>query len=452
MALLDNVIREVEQKFGLGNKAAAFIAETVRYLFASEQGGLRGILERFKAAGLGDVAASWVAKGKENLPLTGGQVEEALGSRLITRLGSLFSLPDGNIRDALATVIPKLVDLLTPDGFVPNGLPADIQAFLNSSAARFRPTAAAAGSRDDRDKGGASPWGWVAALLWSGLLAYWAFTGPEEVAKPTVAAVQPKANLPARLALSNTDGKIEFSGVVGDEKTRTSILDQLRAAFGAPNISGKVDVDPRVGPATWLTNLGALLKQFKLPGADLLLEGNGIKVGGWLSDADRSSLLGSIKSLLGSGFSFGLLGDKANDAAKAAYAKTLSALDSLKPGSSASDVANALNLWVINFATDSAEIPADSQPIIARAAKAINAAPEAVVIEIDGYTDNIGDSTANQKLSESRAVAIVEALAAAGVPKGKLKAHGHGSERPVASNDTAYGRFRNRRIEFQVQQ
>ena len=38
MALLDNVIREVEQQFGLGNKSAGFIGETLNELFDAKQG------------------------------------------------------------------------------------------------------------------------------------------------------------------------------------------------------------------------------------------------------------------------------------------------------------------------------------------------------------------------------------------------------------------------------
>jgi len=450
MALLDSLIRDIDQRFGLGNKSAAFVTEIVRYMFDSDLGGFKGFIDRFEKAGFGDIAASWVAKRKENRTVSGAQLEDALGINLINRLRSQFSLAGSTVRNALGYATPKLVDLLTPDGIIPDQIPADVQSFLGSAAVRLGPMAAAGVLPEAEDSRRIGPLGWLLALLWSALLGYWALTGPKEPVVPDVAAVQPKAWLPARLALSNTDGKIEFSGVVPDEKTRTRILDQLKSVFGAPNISGKIDIDPRVGPAQWLAQLGALLRQFNLPGADLLLEGTDIKVGGWLSELDRSKLLGSLQSLFGPGFSFGFAGDKVTEAVKSASDKTLAALDALKPGYGGVDLVNALNLWVINFATDSAEIPADSRALIARAAKAINAAPGNIAIEIAGHTDTTGDSAANQTLSEARAASVRDALVASGVPAARLTAKGYGSGQPVASNDTAYGRFQNRRIEFKL--
>jgi outer membrane protein OmpA-like peptidoglycan-associated protein len=110
----------------------------------------------------------------------------------------------------------------------------------------------------------------------------------------------------------------------------------------------------------------------------------------------------------------------------------------------------AMNLAVINFASGSAEIPADSQDLIARAAVVLKTAPKGTVIEVGGHTDNTGDPAANQKLSEDRANAVRNALTAAGVPGTVLVARGYGDTKPVASNDTEYGRFRNRRIEYAI--
>jgi OOP family OmpA-OmpF porin len=248
------------------------------------------------------------------------------------------------------------------------------------------------------------------------------------------------------------DGKVEYSGVVHDENTRSSVVDVLRSVFGAGNISGAIDVNSRVGPATWLPRLGALLSKFTLPGADVVLEGNGLKVGGWLSDAERSSWLDSIKGLFGGDFSFGFLGDKTSDAVKSAYSRTLAAIDSLQPGYGGKELVDALNLWVVNFDTDSAKVPTDDDTrlLIAKAARAIRQNPEQVLIVISGHTDNTGDEARNKQLSEERAYAVRDALVAAGVPVEKFEIAAFGSDKPVASNDTPYGRFKNRRIEFSV--
>jgi len=69
-------------------------------------------------------------------------------------------------------------------------------------------------------------------------------------------------------------------------------------------------------------------------------------------------------------------------------------------------------------------------------------------IRVEGNTDNLGDETWNQGLSERRAQAIREYLINRGVDGRRIVAQGNGSSRPVASNKTAEGRARNRRTEI----
>ena len=85
-----------------------------------------------------------------------------------------------------------------------------------------------------------------------------------------------------------------------------------------------------------------------------------------------------------------------------------------------------------------------------RAAAILKTAPKDTLIEIGGHTDNTGDPAANQKLSEDRANDVCSALVAAGADGAVLVAKGYGDARPVASNDTEYGKFRNRRIEYSI--
>ena len=66
--------------------------------------------------------------------------------------------------------------------------------------------------------------------------------------------------------------------------------------------------------------------------------------------------------------------------------------------------------------------------------------------EIDGHTDSVGNSAANQRLSEARANAVVDYLRSKGFDAKRLVAVGFGDTRPIADNATAEGRARNRRI------
>ncbi|HYL39368.1 MAG TPA: OmpA family protein [Bryobacteraceae bacterium] len=71
-------------------------------------------------------------------------------------------------------------------------------------------------------------------------------------------------------------------------------------------------------------------------------------------------------------------------------------------------------------------------------------------LEVDGYTDSIGSDVYNMKLSEERAGAVQGYLTAQGIAPEAVTAMGFGKEDPVASNDTAAGRQKNRRVELVV--
>lgn len=103
----------------------------------------------------------------------------------------------------------------------------------------------------------------------------------------------------------------------------------------------------------------------------------------------------------------------------------------------------------IRFASASAELDADAVNAIDTLARVLLAQPT-LVIEVQGHTDTLGDEDSNQLLSEFRAQAVVDALTARGVSANRLTANGYGELRPVAANDTAAGRARNRRVVIRV--
>lgn len=71
-------------------------------------------------------------------------------------------------------------------------------------------------------------------------------------------------------------------------------------------------------------------------------------------------------------------------------------------------------------------------------------------IEISGHTDNKGSQSANQKLSEARAKAVVDFLIAEGIPSERLSYVGYAFDQPIADNNTEEGRAKNRRVEFKI--
>lgn len=445
MALFDAVIREVAQKFNLGTGADRLVAEVVRFIGNDQTGGIAGFLDRFRKAGLGDMVASWIGRG-DNQPLAVNQLEQALGSGFLGQIAGKLGLSASSLGAPIAFLIPKLIHLLTPDGTVPTKLPAAVTGFLDTTPAAAVRAAAVP------EKSFLARYWWLLAL--AGLLAiagYFSFLKPEQkLVSPTPAVTAPAAQLQPKLSITNTNGQIRYGGVVNNEQTRTSIIDQLKRVFGEGNIFGNIAIDANAGPATWLAKLGTALDSFKIPGLEAVFDGATVWLGGAISDVDKSALMDKLKALFGTGFSFGSLADRADSAIKSATDRTLAALAALKPGFSGADLVKALNMAIIHFETGSANLSLGAKAFLASVATAMKAAPAGTSLEIRGHTDTVGDTAANVALSQARAETVRTTLIDMGVPAAMLTAKGFGDTQPIASNDTPDGRFQNRRIEFVV--
>jgi outer membrane protein OmpA-like peptidoglycan-associated protein len=103
----------------------------------------------------------------------------------------------------------------------------------------------------------------------------------------------------------------------------------------------------------------------------------------------------------------------------------------------------------LNFETDSAVIRPDSRDQLTNIAAILKAYPAAQV-KIGGYTDNTGNSAANRQLSQARAQAVCDALRGLGVDSSRMEAEGYGDQHPIADNNTAEGRTKNRRVAILV--
>jgi len=109
--------------------------------------------------------------------------------------------------------------------------------------------------------------------------------------------------------------------------------------------------------------------------------------------------------------------------------------------------ARTVTLQGVTFATGKATLTPESQARLQDVAKQLQASPE-VRVQVSGFTDNTGSRSANIKISQKRAVAVERFLEQNGVSPAQLSAKGFGPDRPVASNKTATGRAKNRRVEL----
>jgi uncharacterized protein YidB (DUF937 family) len=84
-------------------------------------GGLSGLVQLFEQQGLGHLIGSWIGTG-QNLPVTGQQVESALGHGRLAELAQQAGIPADQAGSVLASVLPGLIDRLTPTGSADHGL------------------------------------------------------------------------------------------------------------------------------------------------------------------------------------------------------------------------------------------------------------------------------------------------------------------------------------------
>jgi OOP family OmpA-OmpF porin len=220
--------------------------------------------------------------------------------------------------------------------------------------------------------------------------------------------------------------------------------------FGADRVKGDISIDANTGPASWLVNLRTAFENLKVPGVQAVFDGNSLNLGGLIDDADRDRIAGSLRSVLGAGLVFGTLSDKVADLVSGITSKTAAALSGLHAGFSPTELFGILNQSIINFSTGSAVVPAISRTLLQQAAVSFKQLPPGTVVEIDGYTDNTGDATANVQLSQQRADAVKAELVQAGVDQSMLVTKGYGSADPIADNETLEGRFHNRRIQYRL--
>ncbi len=111
--------------------------------------------------------------------------------------------------------------------------------------------------------------------------------------------------------------------------------------------------------------------------------------------------------------------------------------------------ANPVVLRNIEFESGSAKLLSSSTQELNLLHTLLTENPD-IHIDIHGHTDNVGEETDNQILSEARASAVYDWLITKGIDASRLSFKGFGETRPVETNDTEEGRQENRRTEFVV--
>lgn len=136
MGLLDGLIGQVlgsvlsdnqrEDPLGsvLGGLAGGSRAQSGNLLLQAllsmlqQNGGLEGVLGKFRQGGLGQQADSWVSTG-QNMNISPGDLQQIFGSSTLRDLASQLGMPEEQAGSTMAQVLPELINRLTPQGQVP---------------------------------------------------------------------------------------------------------------------------------------------------------------------------------------------------------------------------------------------------------------------------------------------------------------------------------------------
>ena len=102
---------------GGGNARDANPLLQIALVLLQQNGGLEGILGKFREAGLNDQADSWVSTGA-NRGISPDQLEQALGSSTVSDIASQLGLSQEQTGSALSELLPEVINRLTPQGQV----------------------------------------------------------------------------------------------------------------------------------------------------------------------------------------------------------------------------------------------------------------------------------------------------------------------------------------------
>lgn len=106
-----------------------------------------------------------------------------------------------------------------------------------------------------------------------------------------------------------------------------------------------------------------------------------------------------------------------------------------------------IRLFGLTFETGSDEVRPEDFSLLTKLQHVLGEFPKARIV-VEGHTDSRGNENSNRALSQRRAIAVREhILTNMPISSARITAVGHGEDRPIASNDTAEGREKNRRIE-----
>lgn len=233
-------------------------------------------------------------------------------------------------------------------------------------------------------------------------------------------------------AAAGTDSQpVVVSGVVPDEATKAQLIGKVRQLYGE-RVIDQLSIGSVVAPPNWSSNVQKILNSqlHQVKKGQLQVDGNVVRIRGQVAnEALRQQLVSQLATSLTSSYSVkdGL---------------TVQSTDQVS-------LDRAIGNRIIEFDSGSSNLRENGKLILKELAVNIGKLGGKKV-EIVGHTDNEGNPNNNLILSRVRADAVRQYLANLGIPLSQMSSTGMGASQPIASNEEADGRRKNRRIEFRI--
>lgn len=118
--MLGNILGSIASSVLSGNNSNQSVAMQLIQSLLQSEGGIEGLIQRFNQSGLDDLLKSWISPNEENAPISNQQIVEVVGEDNLRSAAETAGVDEKDAGDILAEYLPKLVDMLTPDGQLPD--------------------------------------------------------------------------------------------------------------------------------------------------------------------------------------------------------------------------------------------------------------------------------------------------------------------------------------------
>jgi uncharacterized protein YidB (DUF937 family) len=120
--------------FGSGSQTqGGNVLLQIALMMLQQNGGLEGVLGKFRQGGLAQQADSWVGTG-QNMEVSGDQLQQVFGPSTMGDLASKLGMPAGQTGSVMAQLLPELINQLTPQGQVTENSDQNISDELSKLA------------------------------------------------------------------------------------------------------------------------------------------------------------------------------------------------------------------------------------------------------------------------------------------------------------------------------